>query len=114
MVKIRDLNHDQVTVGVLNVDLSDLDHFLDSEKENFKIQRKIKVKEEQYKAFVNYAKKWWNQFLQIRSSHERRLVKIFVNSERGKTVVSAFIYPIKGIFYKNYASTFPRNTKSCC
>ena len=83
---------DQIQVGVLKVD-SILG--LDS-KEDFKLKKEIKKKEEAYSAFVMYAKKWWSEFLQIRKSHSKRLVKIFVNSERGKPVVSSFIFPIRG------------------
>lgn len=94
-------------MGILDLDLqiSDIRN-VELEQENFKMKRQLKVKEEKYKAFLDYARKWWNDFLYIRSSHSKRLVKIFVNSETGKNVVSSFIFPIKGKIFQISTSGF--------
>lgn len=92
LLYIRDLYDTQIIIGKLNV--SGFNPTL--QKEIFKIKKETAVREEKYKAFVVYAKKWWNEFLQIRQSHSKRLVKIFVNSERGKTVVCNYVFPIRG------------------
>lgn len=36
---------------------------------------------ERERLFLIYAKQWWREFLQIRSSHTNRLVKIFAQDE---------------------------------
>lgn len=34
-------------------------------------------KAQRERLFITYAKRWWDEYLQIRSSHSERLVKIF-------------------------------------
>jgi len=34
-------------------------------------------KAQRERLFITYAKRWWDEYLQIRSSHNERLVKIF-------------------------------------
>ena len=38
---------------------------------------------ERERLFLVYAKQWWKEYLQIRSSHAQRLVKIFARDEAG-------------------------------
>ncbi|GFS20157.1 centrosomal protein of 76 kDa-like [Elysia marginata] len=46
--------------------------------------------------FLVYAKQWWKEFLQIRDSHQDRLVKMFAQDENGvKRPVSSFVKPLR-------------------
>ena len=38
--------------------------------------------------FITYAKRWWDEYLQIRDTHNQRLVKIFARVGRQHHVVS--------------------------
>ena len=50
---------------------------------------------ERERLFLIYAKQWWREFLQIRSSHTNRLVKIFAQDECATNrPVCAFVRPL--------------------
>ena len=43
-----------------------------------------------------YAKQWWREYLQIRSSHSNRLVKIFAQDETGTNrLTCSFVKPVR-------------------
>eukprot|EP00696_Hemimastix_kukwesjijk_P014993 gnl/Hemi2/3085_TR1090_c0_g1_i1.p1 gnl/Hemi2/3085_TR1090_c0_g1~~gnl/Hemi2/3085_TR1090_c0_g1_i1.p1 ORF type:complete len:641 (+),score=176.65 gnl/Hemi2/3085_TR1090_c0_g1_i1:145-2067(+) len=45
--------------------------------------------------FLNYARSWWNEYLQVRELHKNRLVKIFGTSETGvNRCVCTFVRPL--------------------
>ncbi|XP_071785511.1 centrosomal protein of 76 kDa-like [Asterias amurensis] len=51
---------------------------------------------ERERLFLVYAKQWWREFLQIRPSHQNRLVKIFAQDENATNrPVCAFINPLR-------------------
>ena len=51
---------------------------------------------ERERLFLVYAKQWWREFLQIRSSHCNRLVKIFAQDETGTNrLTCSFERPIR-------------------
>ncbi|RUS90786.1 hypothetical protein EGW08_001405 [Elysia chlorotica] len=46
--------------------------------------------------FLVYAKQWWKEFLQIRDTHQDRLVKMFAQDENGvKRPVSSYVKPLR-------------------
>ena len=60
------------------------------------IQSDKKRLDEANRLFFIYAKQWWNDFLQVRSTHSERLVKIFATDEFGrKEPVTNFLHPIQ-------------------
>ena len=62
---------------------------------NKQIKRQATKKQNLDATFYLYAKQWWSDFLQIRSSHSTRLVKIFSNDEFGtRKAVTSFVSPI--------------------
>ena len=51
---------------------------------------------ERERLFLVYAKQWWREYLQIRSSHNNRLVKIFAQDENGiNQPVSSYVKPLR-------------------
>ena len=50
---------------------------------------------ERDKLFLLYAKQWWKEYLQIRPSHNERLVKIFTQDEEGTMrLVCSYVQPM--------------------
>lgn len=43
---------------------------------------------ERERLFLVYAKQWWKEYLQIRDTHQNRLVKIFAQVMNSATVLS--------------------------
>ncbi|XP_033119568.1 centrosomal protein of 76 kDa-like [Anneissia japonica] len=51
---------------------------------------------ERERLFLVYAKQWWKEYLQIRETHQHRLVKIFAQDENGvNRPVCAFVKPLR-------------------
>ncbi|XP_065675020.1 centrosomal protein of 76 kDa-like isoform X1 [Hydra vulgaris] len=51
---------------------------------------------ERERLFLCYSKQWWREYLQIRSSHSNRLVKIFAQDENSvHRLVCSYIKPLK-------------------
>ena len=51
---------------------------------------------ERERLFLVYSKQWWQEFLQIRPEHGRRLVKIFAQDETGRSrCVCSFVRPLR-------------------
>ncbi|XP_031444852.1 centrosomal protein of 76 kDa isoform X2 [Phasianus colchicus] len=89
----------KVSVGVLNIRLEmypPLSKTLSPEITNtqFTLERqKIAEKE---RLFLVYAKQWWREYLQIRPTHNSRLVKIFAQDENGvNRPVCSYIRPLR-------------------
>ena len=51
---------------------------------------------ERERLFLVYSKQWWREFLQIRSEHGQRMVKIFAQDETGRSrSVCSFMRPLR-------------------
>ena len=51
---------------------------------------------ERERLFLVYSKQWWREFLQIRSEHGQRMVKIFAQDETGRSrSVCSFVRPLR-------------------
>ncbi|XP_077982929.1 centrosomal protein of 76 kDa-like [Glandiceps talaboti] len=51
---------------------------------------------ERERLFLVYAKQWWREYLQIRNSHNNRLVKIFAQDENGTNrPVCSYVRPLR-------------------
>lgn len=65
---------------------------------------------EKERLFLVYAKQWWKEFLQVRTEHAQRLVKIFAPDEAGVSqMVCCFVRPLKAgrlLDSPRYASRF--------
>jgi centrosomal protein CEP76 len=70
----------QVPVGLLEVKLELIPKLNDSvtdEVISAQVGMEKARKAEKERLFLVYAKQWWHEYLQIRTSHKDRLVKIF-------------------------------------
>lgn len=98
LVELKDSSHSQMTVGILDISLQFLP--LDGERMrrdevDFNLNRQEKRRSDNATNFYLSAKTWWNDYLQIRSSHSTRLVKIFANNEfGGREPVTSFVCPL--------------------
>ncbi|KAJ8303256.1 hypothetical protein KUTeg_019652 [Tegillarca granosa] len=60
----------------------------------FNLERSRQAERE--RLFLVYAKQWWKEYLQIRPTHQDRLVKIFAQDENGvNRPVSSFVKPLR-------------------
>lgn len=88
-----------VTIGMLDILLEVVPKGLvHIEEDTYSTQLKIEENRfnEKERMFLAYAKWWWKEFLQIRPSHNERLVKIFAHDESGKTwPVFAYVHPLQ-------------------
>lgn len=51
---------------------------------------------ERERLFLVYAKQWWKEYLEIRSCHRERLIKIFAQDENGRNrPVCSYVYPLR-------------------
>ena len=51
---------------------------------------------ERERLFLCYSKQWWREYLQIRSSHSNRLVKIFAQDENSiHRLVCSYVKPLR-------------------
>ncbi|KAG8571310.1 hypothetical protein GDO81_011589 [Engystomops pustulosus] len=76
----------KIPVGVLNVKLElypPLTQTLSPEIVNTQLTLERQKTAEKERLFLVYAKQWWREYLQIRPSHNSRLVKIFAQDENG-------------------------------
>ncbi|KAJ2992607.1 Centrosomal protein of 76 kDa [Globomyces sp. JEL0801] len=85
LVELKEQSHAQMTVGIIEILLETfpVGDNLSKDEINFHMSRQEKSNREMESAFFVCAKQWWNDYLQIRSSHSTRLVKIFANNEFG-------------------------------
>uniref|UniRef100_A0A8C2T8L1 Centrosomal protein of 76 kDa n=4 Tax=Coturnix japonica TaxID=93934 RepID=A0A8C2T8L1_COTJA len=89
----------KVSVGVLNIRLEmypPLTKTLSPEitSTQFTLERQKTAEKE--RLFLVYAKQWWREYLQIRPTHNSRLVKIFAQDENGvNRPVCSYIRPLR-------------------
>ncbi|XP_066481255.1 centrosomal protein of 76 kDa isoform X1 [Tiliqua scincoides] len=89
----------KVSVGVLNIRLElypKLNKILSQEIVNTQLALERQKTAEKERLFLVYAKQWWREYLQIRTSHNTRLVKIFAQDENGiNRPVCSYIRPLR-------------------
>ncbi|XP_070798501.1 centrosomal protein of 76 kDa [Pituophis catenifer annectens] len=89
----------KVSVGVLNIKLEiypKLNKTLSQEIVNTQMSLERQKTAEKERLFLVYAKQWWREYLQIRTSHSSRLVKIFAQDENGiNRPVCSYIRPLR-------------------
>ncbi|XP_053252558.1 centrosomal protein of 76 kDa isoform X1 [Podarcis raffonei] len=89
----------KVSVGILNIRLEmypKLNKTLSQEivTTQFSLERQKTAEKE--RLFLVYAKQWWREYLQIRTSHNTRLVKIFAQDENGiNRPVCSYVKPLR-------------------
>ncbi|XP_042322012.1 centrosomal protein of 76 kDa isoform X2 [Sceloporus undulatus] len=89
----------KVSVGVLNIRLEmypELNKILSQEIVNTQLALERQKTAEKERLFLVYAKQWWREYLQIRTSHNTRLVKIFAQDENGiNRPVCSYVRPLR-------------------
>ncbi|NXC94520.1 CEP76 protein, partial [Certhia familiaris] len=89
----------KVSVGVLNIRLEmypQLNKTLSSEITNTQFTLERQKTAEKERLFLVYAKQWWREYLQIRPTHNTRLVKIFAQDENGvNRPVCSYVRPLR-------------------
>ncbi|XP_068788229.1 centrosomal protein of 76 kDa isoform X3 [Struthio camelus] len=89
----------KVSVGVLNIRLEmypQLNKMLSPEITNTQFSLERQKTAEKERLFLVYAKQWWREYLQIRPTHNIRLVKIFAQDENGiNRPVCSYIRPLR-------------------
>lgn len=89
----------KVLVGILNLKLEllpQLNQTLTQEVVNAQQTLERQRTAEKERLFLVYAKQWWREFLQIRPSHNTKLVKIFAQDENGvNRPVCSYIRPLR-------------------
>ncbi|XP_007062401.1 centrosomal protein of 76 kDa isoform X3 [Chelonia mydas] len=89
----------KVSVGVLNIKLEmypQPNKTLSQEIVNTQLALERQKTAEKERLFLVYAKQWWREYLQIRPSHNTRLVKIFAQDENGiNRPVCSYVRPLR-------------------
>ncbi|XP_043364068.1 centrosomal protein of 76 kDa isoform X3 [Dermochelys coriacea] len=89
----------KVSVGVLNIRLEmypQPNKTLSQEIVNTQLALERQKTAEKERLFLVYAKQWWREYLQIRPSHNTRLVKIFAQDENGiNRPVCSYVRPLR-------------------
>ncbi|XP_062986598.1 centrosomal protein of 76 kDa isoform X2 [Elgaria multicarinata webbii] len=89
----------KVSVGILNIKLEmypKLNKTLSQEIVNTQFTLERQKTAEKERLFLVYAKQWWREYLQIRTSHNTRLVKIFAQDENGiNRPVCSYVKPLR-------------------
>ncbi|XP_012505420.1 PREDICTED: centrosomal protein of 76 kDa [Propithecus coquereli] len=89
----------KVSVGILNIKLEmypPLNQMLSQEVVNTQLALERQKTAEKERLFLVYAKQWWREYLQIRPSHNSRLVKIFAQDENGvNRPVCSYVKPLR-------------------
>nr|XP_056710274.1 centrosomal protein of 76 kDa isoform X2 [Euleptes europaea] len=89
----------KVSVGVLDIKLEmypKLNKTLSQEIVNTQLALERQKTAEKERLFLVYAKQWWREYLQIRPSHNTRLVKIFAQDENGvNRPVCSYVRPLR-------------------
>ncbi|XP_038952595.1 centrosomal protein of 76 kDa isoform X8 [Rattus norvegicus] len=89
----------KVSVGILNIKLEmypPLSQTLSQEVVNTQLALERQKTAEKERLFLVYAKQWWREYLQIRPSHNSRLVKIFAQDENGiNRPVCSYVKPLR-------------------
>lgn len=86
-------------MGILNIKLEmypPLNQTLSQEVVNTQLALERQKTAEKERLFLVYAKQWWREYLQIRPSHNSRLVKIFAQDENGiNRPVCSYVKPLR-------------------
>lgn len=89
----------KVPVGIIDVKLEILpipEQILTTEVITTQVNLERSRISERERLFLVYAKQWWKEYLQIRETHQRRLVKIFAQDENGvNRFVCLFLKPLR-------------------
>ncbi|XP_003219767.2 centrosomal protein of 76 kDa isoform X1 [Anolis carolinensis] len=89
----------KMSVGVLNIRLEmypKLNKILSQEIVSTQLALERQKTAEKERLFLVYAKQWWREYLQIRTSHNTRLVKIFAQDENGiNRPVCSYVRPLR-------------------
>ncbi|XP_010637303.1 centrosomal protein of 76 kDa isoform X3 [Fukomys damarensis] len=89
----------KVSVGILNIKFEmypPLNQTLSQEVVNTQLALERQKTAEKERLFLVYAKQWWREYLQIRPSHNSRLVKIFAQDENGiNRPVCSYVKPLR-------------------
>ncbi|XP_062896943.1 centrosomal protein of 76 kDa isoform X1 [Mobula hypostoma] len=89
----------KVPVGVLNLKLEIYPHLiqpLSQEVVDTQLTLERQKSAEKERLYLIYAKQWWREYLQIRPSHNTRLVKIFAQDENGiNRPVCSYVKPLR-------------------
>ncbi|XP_059832570.1 centrosomal protein of 76 kDa isoform X1 [Hypanus sabinus] len=89
----------KVPVGILNLKLEIYPHLmqpLSQEVVDTQLTLERQKSAEKERLYLIYAKQWWREYLQIRPSHNTRLVKIFAQDENGiNRPVCSYIKPLR-------------------
>lgn len=89
----------KVPVGVLDMKLEIIPRLVQIvQKDVITTQEDLEYSKvaERERLFLVYAKQWWREYLQIRSSHSNRLVKIFAQDETGTNrLTCSFVKPVR-------------------
>nr|KAJ3421190.1 Centrosomal protein of 76 kDa [Polyrhizophydium stewartii] len=97
--ELKDVSNPQMATGMLEMRLELFPaqlYLLSRDEVEYRIQHESKREMEASRLFFIYAKQWWGDFLQIRTSHADRLVKLFAYNELGKKLpVTSFMVPLR-------------------
>ncbi|XP_005103634.1 centrosomal protein of 76 kDa [Aplysia californica] len=92
-------NEARVPVGVLEVQMELFPRPGQALEENVvraQLDMERSRQADRERLFLVYAKQWWKEYLQIRESHQERLVKMFAQDENGvKRPVSSYVKPFR-------------------
>ena len=89
----------KVPVGILEIRMEILPKLnaavpKDVMQAQFNLEKRRQAERE--RLFLVYAKQWWKEYIQIRSSHKDRTVKIFAQDENGyNKAVCAYVKPLR-------------------
>lgn len=91
IVDINNINNPNITVGLLEIGIAlapqinspTPSNLLMEQEIELQLRKEMKYRQETDRIFFGYAKKWWNDFLQIRPEFDERFVKIFASTEGG-------------------------------
>ena len=90
----------KVTVGILEVRMElrpMLSRPVDSDVLTTQLSLERANKAQRERTFITYAKQWWEQYLQIRSAHSERIVKIFA-----RVSIVYFVFILRFVFSFKY------------
>nr|XP_033790012.1 centrosomal protein of 76 kDa isoform X2 [Geotrypetes seraphini] len=89
----------KVSVGILNIKLElypQINQTLSQEVVRTQLSLERQRTAEKERLFLVYAKQWWREYLQIRPSHNTRLVKIFAQDENWiNRPVCSYVRPLR-------------------
>jgi len=89
----------KVPIGIVDIRLDmipRLQHIVTTDVITTQLNLERSRVSERDRLFLTYSKQWWREYLQIRSSHSNRLVKIFAQDENAThRLVCSFIRPLR-------------------